>query len=75
MKVDLVFLQETHLVEDDIEELKKEWNINIYVSGTTTNSKGVAVLINNTFEYKVLNVSRDLDGRFLQITLDITINL
>ena len=71
MKADLVFLQETHLVEDDIEKLKREWNISIYLSGTTTNSKGVAILINNTFEYRVLNISRDLDGRYLQITLDV----
>ena len=71
MKADLVFLQETHLVEDDIEKLKKEWNISFYLSGTTTNSKGVAILINNTFEYNVLDITRDTDGRFLQITLDV----
>ena len=71
MKADLVFLQETHLVEDDIEELKKEWNISFYLSGTTTNSRGVAILINNTFEYTVLNISKDTEGRFLQITLDV----
>ena len=71
--MDIMLLQETHLIDRDINDLKREWNINYYIAGKSTNSKGVAILINTTFEFKVLNHDQnsDLDGRFLAITLDI----
>ena len=71
MKLDIMLLQETHLIESDINDLKKEWNINYYIAGKSINSKGVAIRINNTFEFKMLNLNRDPDGRILAVTLEI----
>ena len=43
-KMDVILLQETHLVDDDINYLKKVWQGEFHLSGDTTNSKGVLTL-------------------------------
>ena len=68
---DIICLQETHLVQEDINTLIKEWNIEYFVAGTSTNSRGVAILLNNTFEYKVTKTTRDKEGRYIILDLDI----
>ena len=50
-KTDIICLRETHLVHKDLNTLNKEWNIEYFIAGNSTNSRGVAILINNTFEY------------------------
>ena len=34
-----------------------------------TNSRGVAILLKNTFEYEVLEVSKDTQGNYLHLLL------
>ena len=70
-KADILCLQETHLVTEDINTLIKDWNITYYLSGNSTNSRGVAILINNTFEHSIKNVIKDQEGRYLLIDIDI----
>ena len=69
---DIICLQETHLTNNDRDTLIKEWNIEFIISGNSTNSRGVAILINKTFEYKVESINKDSEGRY--IMLNITIN-
>ena len=71
LKADVICLQETHLVEADIHDLKLEWNIEYLLGGNSTNSRGVAVLINNTFEYDILETIVDVDGRFIVTKLNL----
>ena len=71
LKADIICLQETHLVEADTHDLKLEWNIEYLLGGNSTNSRGVAVLINNTFEYDILETIFDVDGRFIVIKLNL----
>ena len=42
-----------------------------YCAGTSTNSKGVSTIINNTFEHKILTTVSDKDGRFLLINIEL----
>ena len=44
-KVNILCLQDTHLIENYIPELKKLWDGEIYLSGSKTNSCGVAVFL------------------------------
>ena len=74
LKADIICLQETHLTQKDLNTLLKEWNIEYKLSGTSTNSRGTAILINNTFEYYISNKVLDPDGRYIILELDI-INL
>ena len=70
-KADILCLQETHLVNEDINTIIKDWNITYYLSGTSTNSRGVGILMNNTFEHSVKNVISDKDGRYLIMDIEI----
>ena len=67
----IICLQETHLVQEDVNMLIKEWNLEYFISGSSTNSRGVAILLNNTFKYSVSKVTRDKEGRFIIVDLDI----
>ena len=40
--------------------------------GTSTNSRGVAILLNNTFEYSINDVVKDTSGNMLIIDLKIS---
>ena len=59
-------LQDTHLIENDIPELKKLWDGEICLSGSKTNSHGVAIFLNNNFEHKVLSLKSDKNGNFFK---------
>ena len=72
MKADIICLQETHLIDQDLNQLKLEWNVEFFLSGNSSNSKGVAIILNNTFEYEVSDKIIDREGRF--IILKILVN-
>ena len=77
-KANILCLQDTHLIESDIAALKTIWDGDIYISGSKTNSRGVAVLLNNNFEYETLSFKLDKDGNFINIILKLstlTLNL
>ena len=74
LKADIICLQETHLVQKDLNILKRDWNIDYYLAGNSTNSRGVAIMLNNTFEYSVKNCIRDIEGRYIILEISI-INL
>ena len=71
LKADIICLQETNLVEAAIHDLKLEWNIEYLLGGNSTNSRGVAILINNTFEYDILDTIIDDEGRFIVTKLNL----
>ena len=71
LKSDIICLQETHLVQKDLTMLSKEWNLEYYIAGCSTNSRGVMVMLNNTFEYKVKQCIKDPEGRYLILELSI----
>lgn len=47
--------------------IKNEWGYNIYFASYTTNSRGVAILVNNNVEYKLLNIFKDAGGNYVFI--------
>ena len=71
---DIMCLQETHLTQKDQNMLLKEWNIEYILAGDSTNSRGVAILINNTFEYSLKQSITDPQGRYIILELEL-INL
>ena len=69
LQADIICLQETHLTENDTHTLKLEWNIEYIVSGKSSNSKGVAILLNNTFNNKIIETIIDTEGRYIILNL------
>ena len=59
---DTICLQDTHLVGNDINLIRTLWKGEIYLSGISTNSRDVAILINNTFEYHIIETKTDTGG-------------
>ena len=77
-KAGIICLQDTHLLEKDIRDLKKIWNDDIFLNGKRSNSRGVAILIRKNFEYEVLEQNKDNEGNYLQLILrinSVTLNL
>ena len=46
------------------------WGYNCILSGKSTNSKGVIILFNNNFEYKLHKVVRDTEGCYIIIDIE-----
>lgn len=68
-KAHIIFLQETHLQSEYENMIRSMWGFECIVNGKDSNSKGVAILINNTFEYKLHNVVKDANGTYIIIDI------
>ena len=64
-------LQDTHLLTKDYKYIRAQWGYDIYISGGTSDSRGVAILFNNNFEYKVLKERAGGEGNYLIMELEI----
>ena len=71
LKHDIYFLQESHLLEKDENFIRSAWGYNCFLAGNSKSKKGVAILFNNSFEYKIHNIIRDKEGCYL--ILDVTL--
>lgn len=63
----VVFLQETHLIEDDEKRIRRRWRGNIYTSAFSSRARGVMILIHETVPFQVDNIIKDKRGRYLII--------
>ena len=66
----IVYLQDTHLTEREINSVKQIWP-DCYLHGQRNNSRGVAILFNNNFEYTVNDVQKDDHGNWLKLKLTV----
>ena len=69
-KASIYLLQETHLKTDMENIIRSMWGFECFLSGNDTNRKGVAILMNNNFEYKVHNVIRSDDGSYILLDIE-----
>ena len=69
MDINIVCLQDTHWTDKDLQNIRNLWGGECFIHGVRTNSRGVAILIKNNFEYEVLECNKDKDGNFLQLLL------
>lgn len=61
----IYFLQDTHFNEKEEILIQSQWGSKAFFNSYKTNSRGVAILLNNNFEYKVHNVHKDNSGNYL----------
>ena len=66
---DILCLQDTHWVEKDYKNMKEIWGNDCFINGKYSNSRGVAILLKNTFEYRVTTCFKDNSGNLLQLVL------
>ena len=63
IKKGIVFLQETHSVENDRNKWKKEFDGDIYLNNGTSNSKGTLIALTKDFNYEKIGYVSDDEGR------------
>ena len=52
-KADIICLQDTHLTESDMAEVKDIWDGEFILHGRRHNARGVAIFLGKRFEYKI----------------------
>ena len=52
-KYNIYFLQDTHFEEKTEQYILSEWGYKGFFSSYTSNSRGVGILFNNNFEFKI----------------------
>ena len=52
-KFSIYCLQDTHFTEKDKSTIRSTWGFEIYMSAGKSDARGVAILFNNNFEFKV----------------------
>ena len=64
-------LQDTHFTANDYNYIRTQWGYDIFHSPGSSDSRGVAVLFNNDFEYKLINEKTDALGNYISLELEI----
>lgn len=64
-------LQDTHFTESLHPYISAEWGGEVLYSSYTSNSRGVCILFNNDFEYKIIKSKHDMNGNFIVVDLEI----
>ena len=64
-------LQDVHCAANMEDRIRAEWGLECYFSSFKSNARGVAILFNNNFEYKVSACKIDDSGNFLALSLEI----
>ena len=70
-KHNIYCLQDTHFITRLEPYIQAQWGYKCIFSSYTSNARGVAIMLNNNFEYKIHNQKLDDSGNY--IILDITI--
>ena len=74
-KVDILFIQETHIDNITIaKQLEKDLNSKCFWSFGNNRSRGVGICINNRLNYIVKHFKFDFEGRIVSVDLDIDEN-
>ena len=66
---DIYFLQETHLPSSFKNQIETEWGQNVFLSGSSRNSEGVCILLNNDFICNVIKHNDIITGRLQAIDI------
>ena len=72
-KINVLCLQDTHLIESDQSGMLTLLpHCNCIIHGSKTNSRGVAIIVKNNFEYSIKNTTTDNGGNLLLVDLQMS---
>ena len=66
----IVMLQETHLKTEDENLVRSMWGSECIINGITSNSNGVGIFFNSNFQYKIHRLSRDIEGKYIILDIE-----
>ena len=61
--------QDTHFIDKEENYIRTQWRFECYFSSFASNARGVAILLNDNFEFKVHKVEKDDKGNKLILTI------
>lgn len=70
-KYSVYMLQDTHFINKEENYIRTQWGFECHFSNFASNSRGVAILFNNNFEFKLHKVERDENGNKLVLDIEI----
>ena len=70
-KKSIYFLQDTHFTEKLEPYVAAEWGYQCFFSSHTSNSRGVAILFNSSFELKVLDSYKGEQGNYVMVRIKV----
>ena len=70
-KADIAFIQETHFNAEIKQTYENISKFKIFSSYGTTATKGAAILIKNSLNFKIIDETTDTDGRFILLNVNI----
>ena len=62
-KLCIHLLQETHSIESDLDSWRKEWGADIFLPHGDSRSRGIAFLLPENKDYKILSFKNVIEGR------------
>lgn len=65
MKIDILFLQETHLLKDDTSRVSKRWPGQVFSASYSSHARGVMVLVHKLVPFQLHKQHIDPRGRFI----------
>ena len=68
----MICLQDTHFTKESEPFIESQWGYKCIFNSFKSNARGVCILFNNNFEFKIYNEKKDSEGNFL--ALDLTID-
>lgn len=66
-KIDVVYLQESHLTDTEHCKLGKQWQGQIFYSSFTSLARGVAILVRKGIPFQAEQVEKDRGGRYILV--------
>ena len=66
----IYFLQDIHFQEKREKQVLAEWGYQAYFSSYTSNARGVGILFNNNFEFKIKQVIKDISGNYIMLLIE-----
>lgn len=67
----ILCLQDTHFTNDMEDNIRNEWGYDAVFSSFTSQSRGVAILLNNNFDFKIHKKVTDDSGNFIALDINI----
>ena len=73
LKTYIICLQDTHWADSDLRKIKNIWIHKCLTHGKSTNSRGVTILLQNSFEYKIQNIYKDETGNIIVVRVNVLV--
>ena len=70
-KASIICLQDSLWTPRDESNVRSLWKGDCVQNGFSSNSRGVAILFNTNFEYKLLSVYKDSEGNMISLDINI----